>query len=287
MQGVIDFFRIIISNRRSCVGLIITVFFILMATVGPVVFPLDTQVDYENRYQQPNFEHWLGTDYGGRDVWSQIVHGSQEVLLIGLLAAVVTLIFGAVLGMISGLVGGKLDTVIMLVTNLFLTIPSLPVFIILAAFLSIEDPFSFALVLSAWSWPGLTRAVRSQVISLKERDFIVICRVMDLGLGHIIFREIMPNIVSYLAINFIMIMRGAIVGSVAIMMLGLAPYSPTNWGQMLNLAISQTGGIFNPNGYVYVLSPIVCLALFQLGTIFFANGLDEALNPRLRTRGGA
>ncbi len=231
----------------------------------------------------------VGMYGGGRDVWSQIVHGSQEVLLIGLLAAaVVTLIFGAVLGMVSGLVGGKLDTALMMITNLFLTIPSLPVFIILAAFLSIKDPLSFAaLVLSAWSWPGLTRAVRSQVISLKERDFIVICKVMDLGLSHIIFKEIMPNIVSYLAINFIMIMRGAIVGSVAIMMLGLAPYSPNNWGQMLNLAISQTGGIFNPNGYVYVLSPIVCLALFQLGTIFFANGLDEALNPRLRTRGDA
>ncbi|MED4129610.1 ABC transporter permease [Shouchella miscanthi] len=282
MQAVVDFFRVIVRNRRSFIGLIICLFFILMATVGPMLFPLDMSVDYENRYEQPSFKHWLGTDYGGRDVWTQVVHGSQEVLLIGLLAGVITLVFGASLGIVSGLIGGKVDTFIMMITNLFLTIPSLPVFIILAAFLSIQDPISFALVLSAWSWPGLTRAVRSQVISLKEREFMVICKVMDLSLYHIVVREIMPNISSFLAINYILIMRGAIVGSVAIMMLGLAPYSPTNWGQMLNIAITETGGIFNPNGYIYILSPIACLALFQLGTIFFANGLDEAMNPRLR-----
>ncbi|MBS4200473.1 ABC transporter permease [Bacillus sp. FJAT-49732] len=282
MQRTIDFFNIICGNKRSLVGLIILIFFFLMATVGPFIFKLDMGVDYENRYSGPTWDHWLGTDYGGRDTWTQLVHGSKEVITIGFLTAVITMIFGSLLGMISGLIGGKVDTGIMLITNLFLTIPSFPIFIMLAAILSIRDPISFALVLSAWSWPGLTRAVRSQVISLKERDFIVICRVMNLSLPHIVFKELMPNIVSYLAINFVLIMRGAIVGSVGLMMLGLAPYSPTNWGQMLSLAISQTGGIFNPNGYIYVLSPIVCLALFQLGAIFFANGLDEALNPRLR-----
>ncbi|MCQ6559254.1 ABC transporter permease [Paenibacillus mendelii] len=282
MRGMIDFFRIICHNKRSFIGLIILVIFILMATVGPFVFKLNMTVDYNNRYLTPSFEHWLGTDFAGRDTFIQLVHGSKEVLLVGLLAAFFTLFVGALLGTISGLVGGRLDAGIMLITNLFLTIPSFPILIIMAAIFSIRDPISFALVLSAWSWPGLTRAVRSQIISLKERDFIVICKVMGMSKPHIIFKELMPSITSFLSISFIMTMRGAITGSVGIMMLGLAPYSPTNWGQMLNLAISQTGGIFNPLGFIYLFSPILCLALFQLGSIFFANGIDEALNPRLR-----
>jgi peptide/nickel transport system permease protein len=105
---------------------------------------------------------------------------------------------------------------------------------------------------------------------------------MGMSKPHIIFKELMPSITSFLSISFIMTMRGAITGSVGIMMLGLAPYSPTNWGQMLNLAVSQTGCIFNPLGFIYLFSPILCLAFFQLGSIFFANGIDEALNPRLR-----
>ncbi len=282
MRAALDFFRIICRNKRSLLGLIILVMFLFMAAVGPLLFKLDMTVSFEGRYQPPSWEHWLGTDFGGRDTFIQLVYGSQEVLTVAFLTAVITMLVGAVLGLVSGLIGGRLDRSIMLVTNLFLTIPNFPILIILAALFTIQNPFSFALVLSAWSWPGLTRTVRSQIISLKERDFIVICRVMGLSHFHIIFKELLPNITSYLSINFIMIMRGAITASVGIMLLGLAPYSPTNWGQMLNLAISQTGGIFNPLGYIYLASPIVCLALFQLGCIFFANGIDEALNPRLR-----
>lgn len=282
MQSIADFFRVICRNKRSFTGLIVLIFFILMATIGPFIFKLDMTVSFDNRYQAPSFEHWLGTDYGGRDTFAQIVHGSKEVLFVSFIAATITLLIGAVLGTISGLAGGKTDQGIMLITNLFLTIPNFPILIILAALFSVSDPFSFALILAAWGWPGLTRAVRSQIISLKERDFIVICRVMGMSNFHIIFKELLPNITSYLSISFIMSMRNAITGSVGIMMLGLAPYSPTNWGQMLSLAIQQTGGIFNPAAYIYVLSPIVCLALFQLGSIFFANGIDEALNPRLR-----
>jgi peptide/nickel transport system permease protein len=280
---VVEFFRIICRNRRSLIGLVILVFFALMASVGTMIFQLDMTVNYEERYQTPSWEHWLGTDFAGRDTFVQLVYGSKEVLLVGFLAAFFTMFVGALLGTLSGLIGGVLDTALMLITNLFLTIPSFPILIILAALFSIKDPVSFALVLSAWSWPALTRAVRAQIISLKEREFIVICKVMGMSKFHMIFKELLPNITSFLSINFIMTMRGAITGSVGIMMLGLAPYSPTNWGQMLNLAVSQTGGIFNPLGFIYLLSPIVCLGLFQLGSIFFANGIDEALNPRLRS----
>lgn len=277
-----DFFKVIYRNKRSFVGLIILIFFLLMAVIGPMLFKLDMTVRYDERYQPPSAKHWLGTDYAGRDTFVQLVYGSRDVLVIGFFAALFTLIIGILIGTLSGLLGGKVDMILMLITNLFLTIPSFPAMLMMSALVKIKDPITFSLILAAWSWGGLARAIRSQIISLKERDFIVICRVMGLKTSHIIFRELMPNITSYLAMNFIMIMKNSIVASVGLMLLGLVPYSPTNWGMMLQLAIQQTGGIFNPRGYIYLLSPIVCLGLFQTGAIFFANGLDEALNPRLR-----
>ncbi len=117
----------------------------------------------------------------------QLVYGSREVLIVAALAAAITILVGAVLGIMSGLIGGKTDAGIMFVTNLFLTIPHLPIYIILAAIFQIRSPVVFALILALFSWPSLTRAVRSQVISLKEREFIVICRVMGLSNWHIIF----------------------------------------------------------------------------------------------------
>jgi peptide/nickel transport system permease protein len=119
-------------------------------------------------------------------------------------------------------------------------------------------------------------------MSLKEHDFIVIAKVMGRSNGAIIFKEILPNITSYLAINFIFAMRNAIGASVGVMLLGLVPYSPTNWGQMLNIAIQQTGAINNTAGYIYIFAPIACIGLLTMGSVFFANGLDQALNPRLR-----
>lgn len=282
MQGFIDFWKVMYRNKKAFTGTVILSIFILMAVVGTRVVELDMTVDFVNRYQTPSFQHWLGTDYAGRDTWAQVVHGSKEVLTVGFLAAVFTIIIGFTIGATSGLLGGIVDTILMFITNIFLTIPSFPIMMILASIVTVKNPIVFAFILSIWSWAGLARSIRSQILSLKHRDFIVVCKLMGLSNRHIIFKEILPNLVSYIAINFIMTIQSAIMASVGLMMLGFAPYSPTNWGLMLNLAISNTGGIFNSRGYIYLASPIVCLALFQMGCVFFGNGLDEALNPRLR-----
>ena len=164
---------------------------------------------------------------------------------------------------------------------MFLTIPSLPVFLILAAIFTIEDNLTFALILSLFNWAGLARAVRAQVISLKERDFIQICKVMKMSRLHIIFKEIMPNIASYILINFIIIMKNAITGSVSLMLLGVVALDPANWGAVLNSA-KGNGALVNSAAYMWLFAPILCIALFQFGVIILTRGLDETLNPRLR-----
>lgn len=328
MEGMKGFFKVIYHNKQAFAGMIILIFFILMATIGPILVPLDLTPHYDNRYRAPaiieaifgvkgapvedeatdigrnpfmeqnqesseteqkrdkgnpyvNRKYILGTDYIGRDIFAQVVHGSRDVLTIGLLAAVFAIIIGFGLGALAGFIGGWVDSFLSLVFNLFLTIPSFPVMLIMSAFVKIESPIVMAGILALWSWAGLARAVRAQIFAIREREFITICRVMGLSSIYTIFQEVLPNMVPYLAVNFITIMQGAIVASVGVMMLGFAPYTPTNWGVMLNSAIRQ--GLSNPDATYYLLAPIMCLGLFQMGCIFFASGIDDALNPRLRS----
>ena len=170
----------------------------------------------------------------------------------------------------------------MLLTNIQLTVPAVPVYLLIGSVFQVRDPVGFAALISLWMWGPLARAVRSQILSLKEREFIEAARVLGLGTAHILLRELFPNLTPFVVIHFIRIMRDAITASVGLIFLGLAPFSPTNWGTMLNLAVFQTGAIYIPNALHYVIAPMAVIVLFQLGAIFFAHGLDEILNPRLR-----
>jgi len=275
------FVKMFFSNKKATTGTIIMLFFVFIALFGRLIIPYNPITDENNKYLPPSREHLLGTDNLGRDILGQLIYGARDVLTIALLTSIITVFIGTTVGMISGLVGGFVDSIIQIITNLFLSIPSFPVLLIFASFFTIEDALSFALVLSLWGWAGLSRAVRSQIISLRERDFIQICRIMNLSKTHIIFKEMFPNIATYILINFIAIMRNAITGSVGIMMLGLAAFQPSNWGAML-LRAKDTGAILIPEAAHFLFAPIVAIMIFQMGAILLANGLDETLNPRLR-----
>jgi peptide/nickel transport system permease protein len=280
-QSLGKFFKIILTNKKSLAGFIILILFFLMATIGKYIFPYDPATDYANRFASMSWEHPLGTDNMGRDLFRMMVAGSNSVLSIALLTALFTVAIGTVIGIVSGLCGKWVDKILMLITNVVLTLPQFPILLILSALFTIDNVFQFALILSLFGWGGLARAVRSQIISLKERDFIQICRVLDLSVAHITFKELLPNIMSFISINFILIMRGAITASVGIMVLGLADFDPTNWGAIL-LNAKDFGSLIVPQARVYLFTPIVFIMIFQLGAILFSNGLDEAINPRLR-----
>jgi len=278
-EGIKGFFKLFFANKKATVGSIIFLFFIFIALFGQVIFKYDSSTDALNKFEAPSSEHWLGLDELGRDLFSQIVYGTKDVLTIAVLTSIFSVIFGVVLGMVSGLIGGITDKIIQLITNLFLSIPSFPMMLMMSAFLEIDNSITFALVLSMFNWAGLCRAIRAQVISIKERDFILICKVMNLSKAHIIFKELIPNVASYILINFILIMRNAIIGSVGIMMLGLASFDPANWGAILNRAKAV---ITSPKATLLWLCPTICIILIQMASLMLANGLDEKLNPRLK-----
>lgn len=268
------------SNGKTIVGFTVIMLYVLIAIFGPLIFPYEANTDIANKYLSPSLEHPFGTDWLGRDVFRQVIAGTGSVLEIAFYSAIFTVLAGTLLGIASGYLGGWVDKVIMSVTNIFLAIPSFPVYLLLAALITINTPVSLALIISLWSWAGLCRAVRIQVMSLKERDFIQICTVMHMSKAHIIFKELLPNVFSYIAINFVMAMRNAITASVGIMLVGLAAYDPTNWGAIINAA--RTMGLANVKNIVILLYPLIAIVIFQVATLMLANGLDETLNPRLK-----
>ncbi len=273
-------FHKVFSNGKTIAGALILLIYVLVAVFGPMIFPYDSNTDMANSYLDPSWEHPFGTDWLGRDVFRQMIAGTGSVLEIAFYSAVITVVIGVILGIISGYFGGWVDKVIMSVTNIFLAIPSFPVYLLLAAIVTINTPLTLAIIIAFWSWAGLCRSIRVQIMSLKERDFIQICRVMHMGKAHIIFKELLPNVFSYIAINFVMAMRNAIMASVGIMLVGLAAYDPTNWGAIINAA--RTKGLMNVNNIYILMYPLVAIIVFQIATLQLANGLDETLNPRLK-----
>lgn len=283
MSPIRSFFISIYRNKRAFVGFVVLSVFLLAAVFGPMVSKLDTETDFSQRYQPPSSEHLLGTDYVGRDILVQLVYGARDVLFIGILGALGTVVIGFSIGALAGFSGRRTDSVIMFVTNLLLTIPTFPIMLILSAFIKVSHPLVLIGIIAALSWASLARAIRSQILSLKQREFITVCTVMGYNRFQIIFTELLPNLASYLAISFVYAMQSAINSSTVLIMLGFAPFAPTHWGTIQNIAISQAAGAFEPKTLIYLFSPIVCFTLLQTSGFFFASGLDDALNPRLRS----
>jgi len=272
--------KVIVRNKAGLFGFIGIIIYVLMATVGPMVVPLDNQPKPNQMYLPPSWQHPLGTDSEGRDIFSQIVHGSRDVLFVAFLAGVITVVIATLLGTVAGFKGGLVDATIMAVDDILLTIPQFPLLSVLSAVMRLDN-LLLATIIGVLSWPALARAIRSQVLSVKSRDFIEAARALDLGTRHIVFVEIMPNLMSYVVVSLIFAMTGAIYAQVGLVFLGLVPFQSQNWGVMINLAWTR-GAIFFKNSIWYILSPIVAIAGFQLSAIMFSRALEEIFNPRLR-----
>jgi peptide/nickel transport system permease protein len=278
--------RIIAKSKRSVVGIGIMVFFLLMATVGVEITPLDLNYfNLKEAYEPPSLKHILGTDHFGRDVWAMIIHGSRDVLLIGGLAGVLITAVGVLIGISSGLTGGRVDMGVMSIVDIILTIPSFPLLIVLAAVIrQATDPLLMAGILSVTAWAQTARAMRSQVLSIKEREFIEASRCLGLPKRYIVIHELIPNLMPYIIVSFIFATIGAIYAQVGLFTLGLAPYRAVNWGMMLNMAMAHAGF----GGAVYairhgtILAPVLFIVLVQVGLISLTAAAEEIFNPRLR-----
>lgn len=285
MNAIKSFFKTMYQNKQAFVGMIILAVFLLTALVGTKIVPLDLSTDFANRYQPPSLAHPFGTDYVGNDLFQQIVHGTKSVLYIGLLASLFTVVLGFFLGALAGFAGGVVDKVISLIAQILISIPIFPIQLIIAVVFPIKNTVMLAVVLAVLSWALLARNVRASILSLKQREFVLACRIMGMPQWYVIFKEILPNVTSYLASTFVLNTNAAISSSVALMLLGMAPYDITHWSIILSNATTQANSGMNTAGIFNMMVPTIAFVLLQMSLVFFANGLDEALNPRLRSAG--
>jgi len=274
--------RLLARNRVSLIGMIGVGFYLILVFVLPFLIPLDETVKVDLIYAPPSLLHPFGYDSQGKDVFSQIVHGGRELIVVAVGAAVVSTLVGTALGGFSGVMGGKVDSTLMLLTDVWLTIPQLPLLIVMAAFIRVSGPATLILIIGLLSWASLTRAVRAQVLSIKQRDFVEAARVLDLGTTHIVTREVLPNMVSYLTINFILAITSAMYFQTALVFLGLVPLAGTNWGIMLRFAYTR-GAIFARDSIWYIMAPVLAISFFQLSLVALERGVAEVFNPRLRS----
>lgn len=273
--------KLLTYNKVGFAGFLVVIAIVLMTYVGSIFIELDTKTKIDKIYVTPSLEHPLGTDHQGRDVWTQIVHGGKDVIYVAFIAALLSTAIAVSFGTLSGFVGGRVDGLIMAITDVILTIPQFPLLAVLAAFISLSSLTFLGVLLGLLSWPALLRAVRSQALSLKQRDFIEAARALDLGIWHIVFRELVPNMMPYIVVSFALAMTGAVYAQAGLVFLGLVPIAADNWSVMTQLAWVR-GAIFYQDSVWYIMAPIIAIALLQLALITMTRSLELVFNPRLR-----
>ncbi len=276
-----------LRNRKAIFGCTILLAFIIAATLAPQLANYGPREFAARPNQAPSAEHWVGTDGQGRDVFSQLVWGARKTLRNGFLVGMIVTIIGCVIGMTAGYFRGWIDATLSTFMNVFLIIPGLPLLVVLTAFLAdglwvLPESFVVVIALSmtAWAWPS--RIMRSQMLSLREKDFVSAAVVSGESKIRIIFREIFPNMTSIVLASFLGSTIFAIGAEAGLEFLGLGDLSVTSWGTILYWAQNNSGLLL---GAWWTFIPAgICIALVAFSLVMMNFAMDEITNPRLRAQ---
>jgi peptide/nickel transport system permease protein len=284
------------ARSDGVLGLVILLIFTVLA-IAPQLFvgPFETvTTSTGGPLEPPSAEHIFGTDELGRDILNMTVHGARISMSIGLMATFITIIVGALIGVISGFRGGRVDSGLMRVTDFFLVLPTFVLAIILAPV--ILDIIGFeaeilglratllviVVVIGITSWATTARIIRSQTLSIRERMFVDRARVIGSGQGHIMRRHIFPNVVNLIVAQAVITFAAAVFIETSLSFIGLGdPFAPS-WGQILDSA--QGSGAPGLGAWWYFVPPAACVVLVVLSFTLVGNALDDILNPKSRTR---
>src|SRR6476661_4453585 len=268
------------SNGKSRVGLIMLAFFVLVALAAPLIAPYDPHDSSFLASEQPSAAHLLGTTQAGQDVFSPVIYGTQTSLIVGTLAGALATIVALLIGMTAGYMQGIVDDVLSFLINLGLVVPALPLMIAVAAYSPVRGVaiIIFIIGLTGWAWGA--RFKRAQVISLRTRDYITSAQFAGDGPFRIIFREIMPNMISLVVLSYIGAANGAIGAEAGLEFLGLGDPSTVSWGTMLYWA--NNGGAMLTGQWAWLAAPGLALALLTTSLILINFGVDALSNPQLR-----
>jgi peptide/nickel transport system permease protein len=254
---------------------------LVIALLGPLLLQLDVEHRVGLAYLPPSRAHWLGTDHLGLDMVSLLVAGLRASLFVGLVAGTVATLVGTSIGLYGGYKGGLIDDLLTSVTNLFLVIPSLIVLILLSS--SLEEGRSLtliALLIGCTTWTWSARAVRAQSASLRTRDHVALARINGFGTGHIVVFDILPYLLSYIFMVFILQTASGILTEASISLLGLGPYDSISLGKILNEAIRNEA---LSDGAWWAFLPAALLVTVIAFSLYIINtSMESVFNPRLR-----
>lgn len=278
--------RVLWSDYRSRIGVVILGGFLLIGTVGPYFVPEPVYHGTE-KFLPPlqEMSRPLGADNQGRGLLRQMVHATRPMLLMILAGAVFSTTVATMVGAISGYKGGPLDRGLMYFVDIIMTIPSLPLIIVLAASLQPENPIVIGLVLSLTAWASLSRTIRTQVLTLRNKPYVESSRMMGISTFSILSKDVAPNIMPYVMVHFVQAAKNIIFVSVALYFLGFLPAQTgtKNWGVLLNRAYNN-GGLISPDLYYWFAIPMGAIVLISYGLIMLGQGTDRIFNPRIRAR---
>ncbi len=282
-----DMFMLFFDNKKAMVGLIILAIFIILALFAPYIAPYGPRqsADSQGKFplnNGPSKDHLLGTTHAGYDILSRLIYGTRLTLLVGLTTGIITTFVALTVGLLSGYFGGLIDDIISFINNIFLVIPGLPLIIVVASYITIRGVIPIILVLSLTGWAWGARVIRSQVLSMREREFVKVAEVLGEKPVIIVFREILPNIISLVMATFFTSTIGAVLGGATLEFIGLGNVSIVTWGTMLYWAQNNNALLYD--AWWWFLPPGLFIGLLGTSFALMNFAIDEISNPKIRKR---
>ncbi len=273
--------KLLLKSPKFLIGFGIFMFLLLTAFIYPVVSTKDPFDMVGFMYESPSSTFLLGTDNFGRDIFVELIHGMKSSIIIGLISGIIATAIGITIGLFAGYKGGMVDNILNSITNIFLVIPPFVILILVTVSMSSRSLVTMGLVLGITSWPWTARSVRAQSLSLRNREHVDIARLNGASTLEIIIKEIMPYILSYIFMAFILQVATAILSEAGISMLGLGPSNIVSLGTMLSWALLFES--VRSGAWWAFIPPAVVIALITFSLYIMNTGMDEIFNPKLRS----
>nr|WP_230404020.1 ABC transporter permease [Microbacterium paulum] len=280
-----EFCREFSHQRAGMVGLVFLIVIVVLAILAPVLAPawmLDvTRVIDNPRFAPPSWEHPLGTDHQGRELWVRMLWGARVSLLVGFAATAVSMILGTVVGLAAGHFTGWVGGLLMRVIDFFLVLPSLILAIVLASVLN-RGALTIIIAIGLTSWAGTARVVRAQTLSVESRDYVERSRVLGAGHWHIIGKHLLPAVLPLVLANTTLTVGSAIISESTLSFLGLGDTTQQSWGAVLKNSMDVSAAT---SGYWwYVIVPGLAIVLVVLAFTLVGRAVETIVNPTLRSR---
>lgn len=273
-----DAWRRLKKNPTAMFGLYLIIFLLIVALFAPMIAPYDPfQINLIETVKAPSKAHWFGTDYYGRDILSRVIYGTRISMTVGFVVQLITLVIGVTFGAIAGYFGGKIDMILMRIVDVIMSFPGL-LFIIAVRVALGPGLFNVFIAMSIVGWTGKARIVRSQVLAIRETEFIEAARALGASTPKIIIRHILPNCMAPMIVSVTMGIAGAIMSEAGLSFLGLGVQEPIpSWGSIVNEGLP-----YLRVAPWYTLFPGLAIAMLVLAFNLLGDGLRDALDPKLK-----